>query len=232
MLKSSTTPSYAAVGASIAYNFLVTNTGNVTVGTIAVSVTQSAPAAQANLSAVTCPTPSLAPLATETCTATYSVTQADLDHGSVADSATASGNPDEQRRDPGHLVALAALGARGASLSPRSSMAKSVTPTSIAAVGQTLTDTFVVSNSGNVLLAGVGVTDTQSAPAGTLTTAPVCQSLSSPVARPAREVPRHLPPDRSPRSLPRIRSARPTSIAAASTMQPPPAEPPPDHRHR
>jgi uncharacterized repeat protein (TIGR01451 family) len=179
VVKSSSTPTYAAVGGSIAYDFLVTNTGNVTVAGISVTDTQSAPATQANLSAVTCPAPSLAPLATETCSATYTVTQADLDHGSVADSATASGIPTGSvtpvTSAPSPLSVPAAP-------TPALSVAKSVTPDSIAAVGQTLTDTFVVSNIGNVPLSGVGVTDTQNAPAGSLTTPPECLSLASPSA--------------------------------------------------
>ena len=91
--KSSPTASYSAVGNSITYDFLVTNTGNVTLSDISVSDTETAPATQANLSAVSCPEPSLAPEANETCTATYGVAQADLNNGSVSDSATASGTP-------------------------------------------------------------------------------------------------------------------------------------------
>jgi uncharacterized repeat protein (TIGR01451 family) len=91
--KSSSTASYAAVGSTIAYSFLVTNTGNVTLSAITVADTQTAPATQANLSAINCPASSLAPAASETCTAGYTVTQADVDNGSVNDSATASGTP-------------------------------------------------------------------------------------------------------------------------------------------
>ncbi len=178
VLKSSTTPSYAAVGASIAYNFLVTNTGNVTVGTIAVSDTQSAPATQANLSAVTCPTPSLAPLATETCTATYSVTQADLDHGSVADSATASGIPTGSVTPVTSSPSLLSV---PAAATPALSMAKSVTSSGpYNTVGQSITYQFLATNTGNVTMTGVSVSDTQSAPAGTLSTGPSCASLATP----------------------------------------------------
>lgn len=91
--KSSPTASYSAVGNTISYDFLVTNTGNVTLDGIIVNDTETAPATPANLSAVDCPDSSLAPKASETCTATYTVTQSDVENGSVTDSATASGTP-------------------------------------------------------------------------------------------------------------------------------------------
>ena len=93
VVKSSTTPSYSDVGDLVNYEFLVTNTGNVALSGITVNDTQDAPAVGADLSAVTCPEATLAPGAFETCTAAYSVAQADLNAGSVSDSATASGSP-------------------------------------------------------------------------------------------------------------------------------------------
>jgi hypothetical protein len=69
----------------------VTNTGNVSVNNIAIADTQQAPSVAANLGPITCPNSSLAPQAAETCTATYTVTQADLNHGTITDTATASG---------------------------------------------------------------------------------------------------------------------------------------------
>jgi uncharacterized repeat protein (TIGR01451 family) len=81
------------VGDTIAYDFHVTNTGNVTLSNIAVDDTETAPATQANLSPITCPDSTLAPAAAETCAATYTVTAADMANGSVRDTATASGTP-------------------------------------------------------------------------------------------------------------------------------------------
>ena len=77
-----------AVGETIAYSYLVTNTGNVNLATVAISVPTEG--------AVTCPVPlapGLAPGASETCTAntSYTVAQADVDRGSVVDTATATG---------------------------------------------------------------------------------------------------------------------------------------------
>lgn len=47
------------------------------------------------LSPVNCPLSSLAPKAGETCTATYVTTQADVDRGTVPNTATAHGLPPE-----------------------------------------------------------------------------------------------------------------------------------------
>lgn len=79
----------SAVGQQIRYDFMVTNTGNVTLRNVEVKETEAPPASASSLSAVSCPRTTLAPGATVTCTATYTVTQADLDHGSIRDTATA-----------------------------------------------------------------------------------------------------------------------------------------------
>jgi uncharacterized repeat protein (TIGR01451 family) len=75
---------YAAVGDVITYEYLVLNSGNVTVdGPITVTDDRTS---------VTCPaTSSLDPGTAITCTAAYTITQDDLDAGSVTNSATATG---------------------------------------------------------------------------------------------------------------------------------------------
>lgn len=88
--KSASPTTVSAVGQTISYSFLVTNTGNVAVADIAVTDTQSAPAGALTAPPV-CPDPTLQPSGTETCTASYVVTLADLDHGSISDSAVATG---------------------------------------------------------------------------------------------------------------------------------------------
>ena len=72
-----------AAGNTIAYSYLVTNTGTTTVSAVARDRQQA-------VAAVTCPNSSLAPGASETCTGTYTVTQADVDAGSVTNTATAA----------------------------------------------------------------------------------------------------------------------------------------------
>ena len=86
----------AQAGDTIQYSYLVTNTGNVTLTSVAVD--------DPTLGPTTCPTPAapgLAPGSAETCTAdaVYTVTQADVDRGSVTDTATATGT--DARGDSG-----------------------------------------------------------------------------------------------------------------------------------
>jgi uncharacterized repeat protein (TIGR01451 family) len=73
-----------AVGDVIQYAYDVRNTGNVTIaGPITIS--------DDKIATVACPAGDLLPAAMVTCTASYTVTQADLDAGSVTNIATASG---------------------------------------------------------------------------------------------------------------------------------------------
>ncbi len=76
---------FSAPGTVIAYNYLVTNSGNVSLSSV--TVTDS----MAGLSAINCPSTTLAAAASETCTATYTTAQADVTAGGIANSATASG---------------------------------------------------------------------------------------------------------------------------------------------
>ena len=86
LVKSTSSNGYGAAGDEIDYSYLVTNTGTTTLSGIGVSD---------NLVAtVDCGQPSLVPGAYETCTGVYTVTQSDVDAGSVTNTATASGTWD------------------------------------------------------------------------------------------------------------------------------------------
>jgi uncharacterized repeat protein (TIGR01451 family) len=76
---------FSAPGTAITYSYLVTNSGNVSLSSVSVSDSM------AGLSPISCPSATLAAAATETCTATYTTTQADVTAGEIANSATASG---------------------------------------------------------------------------------------------------------------------------------------------
>ncbi len=83
--KTAGTPSGNTAGSTIAYSFVVTNTGNVTVTGLTINDAQlSAPAV--------CPATTLAPGASTTCTGSHTITQAEVDAGTVNNTATATGS--------------------------------------------------------------------------------------------------------------------------------------------
>lgn len=85
LAKTADPTTYAAPGETIAYSYLLTNTGNVAISAITVG--------DDRVATVSCPAAVLAAGASMTCTAAYVTTQADVDAGSVTNTATASGVP-------------------------------------------------------------------------------------------------------------------------------------------
>src|SRR5581483_12098132 len=73
------------VGQLITYSFVVTNTGNVTA--TGVTVTEKSFSGTGTPPVPSCPATTLAPGAQMTCTATYTLTQQDIDNGSVTNTA-------------------------------------------------------------------------------------------------------------------------------------------------
>ncbi len=143
ILKSVTEPTYSVIGDLLHYSYLVTNTGNVTLsGPFSVSDDRS--------TNVACPArTSLAPSASLTCNATYTVNQADLDAGAVTNNASAHGSFNS-------LPVTSATGTLTihAIQNPALSILKSVTEASYSAVGDLLHYSYLVTNSGNVTLSG------------------------------------------------------------------------------
>ncbi len=144
MGKSASPLSYTAVGNVISYDFVVTNTGNVPLaGPVTISDDRSTDE--------TCTaTSSLDPGDSITCTASYAITQADLDSGTVTNTATASA--DGITSAPDSATVIAAQG-------PALVLAKSASPLTYAAIGQVIAYEYVVTNAGNVTLSGPFVID-------------------------------------------------------------------------
>jgi uncharacterized repeat protein (TIGR01451 family) len=173
VVKSAVPTTVAKAGQVIDLSFVVTNTGNVTVGNVAVNDTQNPPAG-ALTTGPTCPQSSLAPAASETCTATYKVTQADVDNGKVDDSAVATGTTP----DGGDTTSPPSTATVSIPPSPSLTVLKSASPATVSEVGQAVTYSFLVTNTGNVTEKDITLTDTQSAPAGALTSGPACPQSS------------------------------------------------------
>jgi len=138
---------FDSVGDMVSYSYTVTNTGNVTISGITVTddKTDSAPS---------CPVTSLAPGQSTTCTAVHTVTQADLDAGSVTNHAGATGTP-----AGGTLVPPTDTATAHATQTPALTVEKTSTATTVASVGQVIAYSYLVTNTGNVTLTGLALTD-------------------------------------------------------------------------
>ena len=144
-------------GDAIDYTFVVTNTGNVTLTDVTVT--------DPSRSTVSCPADpaTLDPGETETCTATYTITQADIDAGEVDNTAAvdATGAPRPARR-PTTTTATVTI-PQVVTITHRQGRhprhRPSAAPTGRADAGDAITYTFDVTNTGNVTLTGVTVTD-------------------------------------------------------------------------
>lgn len=87
--KTANLTSITTVGQQVEYSFMITNTGNVTVSSVGVDESQFS--GTGTLSKISCPTTSLAPGASEVCTATYQVTAQDIASGQLANTAVPTG---------------------------------------------------------------------------------------------------------------------------------------------
>jgi uncharacterized repeat protein (TIGR01451 family) len=151
------------LGQVIDYSFVVTNTGNVTLS--GVTVADTAFTGSGTLPVVSCPGTSLAPGDQLHCTATYSVTQADVDAGQLTNTAVASGTP------PGSTTPVPSPPSTvmvPAEQVPSLTVDKTASPTSVSAAGQTVTFSFTITNTGNVTLHGVVVDEETFTGTGTM----------------------------------------------------------------
>ena len=148
--KSASISSFSGAGTPITYRYVVTDTGNVTLTSVGVTDPQP------GLSAVSCPDSTLAPTASETCSATYTTTQADVDAGGITNTGTAVGNPPS-----GPTVTASNSLTLPATQSPSIAVVKSANVASYSAPGTPIAYSYLVTNTGNVTLTSVKVTDPQ-----------------------------------------------------------------------
>ena len=138
LTKSADPSTYDSVGDVINYSYVVTN--NSTTSTLAGPVTVTD-----DKVIVTCPLGNIAPLASKTCTASHTITQADLDSGSILNTATAHAGGIDSNIDQATVTAI-----QTKSLS----IVKSATPLTYDSVGDAIGYSYVVKNTGNVTLSG------------------------------------------------------------------------------
>ena len=159
----------ADAGDTIVYTYTVTNTGELTLHNVGIN--------DPKVGAVTCPQSTLASGQSETCTAAtvYPITSADVTAGAVNDTATATGSP------PGSSVAISSPPSSTSTPAQAPAPAVSLTKTARAAggdtsavsLGESITYTYLVTNTGNDNLLTVTVSDPTVGPVTCLTlTAP------------------------------------------------------------
>ena len=150
LAKTAGTPTSRVAGGIVTYALTVVNTSNVALS--AVTVTDPLP----GLSAVSCPATTLAPAAQMDCSATYTLTQADVTAGSVQNTASVTGQPPAGLG----LTAPTAQDAETVTLASTSiTLAKTAGAPTTRTVGGVVTYAFVVVNTGEVALSAVTVTD-------------------------------------------------------------------------
>ena len=150
VVKSATPGSFGVVGDEIDYTITVTNTGNVPLTNVTVADPLVTLACTPSV-----PRASLAVSAVISCTGSRTVTQADIDAGSIMNTASAAGT--DPSGDP-----VSATGARtvsGPAARPRLAVSKAASVSTVSAVGQQITYTVNVRNSGNVTITALNADD-------------------------------------------------------------------------
>ena len=154
LTKSASISGYSAAGTPVTYSYKVTNTGNVTLNPVMVSDPM------VGLSTISCPGGSLAAGAIETCMATYTTTQADVNAGSITNTGTATGTPPSGPNVS--ATSMVTIPASGATSSL--SLTKSTTSSGYSAAGQTLSYNYLVTNTGTTTISSIGVSDNKVGP--------------------------------------------------------------------
>jgi uncharacterized repeat protein (TIGR01451 family) len=142
-------------GETVTYSYVIQNTGNVAV--TGIGVTESSFSGSGPAPAVSCPASaaSLAPGVSVTCTAPYELTQADADAGHVDNTAVATGF------DPagGTVTSAGSSATVTIPATPSLTLDKTANPTTVTARDQSIGYSFRVTNTGNVTLGGVSITE-------------------------------------------------------------------------
>ncbi|WP_296281491.1 hypothetical protein, partial [Pseudoxanthomonas sp.] len=170
--KTASPTTVSAAGQVVTYSFLVTNTGNVAITDL--QINETAFNGTGTVPVVSCPVSTLAAGANTTCTGTYTVTQQDIDAGSITNTATASGT------DPiGNTTTSPPDSATVTStLAPAQTLVKALTANAdgdasgSVTFDDELTYTVTVTNTGNTTLTDVVISDPLIAPS-TITCASV-----------------------------------------------------------
>src|SRR6218665_1001181 len=168
-------------GATLSYTATVRNSGDVALSDIRVQ--QTFTGSTASPLSLTCPAAQqpLQPASTLSCTADYTVTQADVDNGRIVSTVLASGQPPTPAGGtvPARTETaqgLTATSTLAVTQTPGLSVVKSATPSSVTRAGDRVSYSYVVTNTGNVTMSDIRITDDLAA------LSVVCPTVGQPLA--------------------------------------------------
>jgi uncharacterized repeat protein (TIGR01451 family) len=143
-----------AAGDTVSYQFDVTNTGSTTLTSVGVNDSKAT---------VDCPATTLAAGANETCTATYPITQADVDNSPLVNTAAATGTPPSGAAPITSIPSTAsqALDQTAAITVVKSGATVDTNGDGQLDLGDEIAYTYHVTNNGSVTLSSIAVADPQ-----------------------------------------------------------------------
>ncbi len=163
----------ANAGDRVTYTFAVTNTGNVTLSAVTVTDPKIGTISGS-------PITSIAPGATTTLTGSHTLTQDDVDSGGYNNSAIASGNP-----PTGDAVTSTDGDSQTFDTAPSISLTKTGTlnkgADGVTTPGDVINYAFTITNTGNVTLSGITLSDDKATLSGGPTIASLAPNISSTV---------------------------------------------------
>ncbi len=167
VVKSASGGPFTQAGQVVDYSFVVTNTGNVTLTDV--GITDGPFSGSAAMSAPVCPVATLAPTESTTCSASYTLSQTDVDAGLVTNTATSHGTP------PTGPVVDSTPSDALVPITPTAAITllKSVDRTVVAGAGSRVVYSFLVTNTGGSTLTGLTVTESRFTGTGAFAT-PAC----------------------------------------------------------
>ena len=149
IVKSASPTTYTTVGDKIGYTYLITNTGKVPLSKIQLTDVQADP------NSIVVPSATLAVGDHETATATHTISQADITAGSVTNIGIVTSNKGATAQDQATVTLN-----QPPSQQPALTIVKSASPSSYDHVGEPITYTYTVKNTGDVEIKGpITVTD-------------------------------------------------------------------------
>lgn len=155
--------SLAQVGSIVSYTFTASNTGTRTLTNLTINGGNFN--GSGSVSAINCASSSIAPGSSVTCTATYAVTQHDLDTlSSLIHPATSTAVDSAQNAVNSNSTQTTVPLSR----EPALTLSKSAAVASFGSVGASVPFVFLVTNTGNVTLTDVGIEETAFSGTGTL----------------------------------------------------------------